>query len=172
MAQAKKTQAEDNGHATQGVATMNGINDLPKELQPDPNYTPTYELRRLGFNDTVKVWRWVRAAQAEDAIRDAAERGGAEAAQYELIDVLMGKVEDEFLPWLLDLAGLSDTDHEEMAADAPFALMADLTNNPDFLRCFYKASLASHGMKRIFSLFSTPQDSREQTDQDSQTPNS
>lgn len=180
MAQAKTKTAEENGHDEANAATgasnvtpIKSTSDLPEALQPDPNYVPTYEFRRLHSGDTLKIWRWVRAAQAEDTIRDAVMNGGPGAAQYAVIDVLMDKVEDEVMPWLYDMAGLGDKSEEELDADAPIAVIADLANHADFLRVFNSASRVSHAIKRISSLFAMPEVSQdqEQSGEDTQTPN-
>lgn len=163
MAQAKSKPEEDN-------VTPISQASKPGDLQPDESYEPTYDLRHLHAGDTVRVYRWVRAAQAEDAIREAAERGGVGAAQYAVIDVLMGKVEDEFYPWLKSLAGIEGKADEELPADAPIALISDLVNHADFLGVFRSALRASQALKRISSLFATEPES--QSDSESETENS
>ena len=83
----------------------------------------------------------------------------------------MGKVEDEFYPWLKDMAGVGDKADNDLPANAPIALVSDLANHPDFLGVFRSALRASHAIKRIFSLFATEPESQDEAE-DGQTQNS
>lgn len=157
MAETKKKAAENNGH--EDNVTPISPTELG-ELEPDPEYMPTYSIRSLHSGDTIRIFRMVRAASAEESIMNAAINGGQTAAVQELIHVLLGTVEDDMVPWLLEICGMKDKNLEDLPPEAIPDMIADLSSDKGFLRVFKSAARASHAIRRISSLFRTAPESQ------------
>lgn len=103
------------------------------QLKPDPDYVATYEIQSMRAKHTRRLIGMIRKVRSGDGVRNAAMQGGMEAAVVELFGALLDEVEDEILPLMAELGGMTMEELDEKPGSAPFDLANDLMNSSGFL---------------------------------------
>ncbi len=120
------------------------------KLKPDPDYVATYEIQSMKAKHTRRLIGMIRKVRNNDAIRSAAVQGGMEAAAMELFGTLLDEVEDEILPLMAELAGMTMEELDEKPGSAPFDLANDLMNSTGFLSALASALRLVKAGQKLF----------------------
>ncbi len=119
-------------------------------LQPDEDYEPVYEIRRVTHKDFTRLVGMVRKVRNHEGLQNALSAGHQLTAMNEAFTVLLDELEGEFLPWLKDLAQVADKDDEELDFGFTFDALNALKNNANFLGALRSATYFVMTGKRLF----------------------
>lgn len=120
------------------------------QLKPDPDYVATYEIQPMKAKHTRRLIGMIRKVRNNDGIRNAAMQGGMEAAAIELFGALFDEVEDEILPLMAELAGMTMEELDEKPGSAPFEIANDLMNSLGFLSALASALRLVKAGQKLF----------------------
>lgn len=120
------------------------------KLKPDPEYVPTYEIKPVLLKHSTRLIRIIRKVQSGEAVKIAAVQGGIQAAVIELFGALLDEVEDEILPLMAELSGMTMEELNEKPGSALFDLGNDLMNSQGFLSALASALRLVKTGKKLF----------------------
>lgn len=120
------------------------------KLKPDPDYVATYEIQPMKAKHTRRLIGMIRKVRSAEGVRNAALQGGMEAAVVELFGALLDEVEDEILPLMSELAGMTMQELDEKPGAAPFEIANDLMNSEGFLSALVGALRLVKAGQKLF----------------------
>ncbi len=124
------------------------LEDMLGRLQPDSDYKPVYKIRTVKTKDTKRLINMIRKVRNNERIFEAAKTLNTGHIANETFGVLLEELEEEFFPFLADLADLENLDEEP--ASAPFDILNDLMNDDGFLGALKSASRLVIAGKKLF----------------------
>ncbi len=119
-------------------------------LQPDEDYEPVYEIRKLNRQDFKRLIGMVRKVRNHEGLQSAFASGSQVAAMNEAFTVLLDELEGDFMPWVQDLAGKADVPDEELDFGFDMDVLNDLKNNANFLGALRSATYLVMTGRRLF----------------------
>ncbi len=120
------------------------------KLKPDPDHVPVYEIQPMKAKHTRLLIGMIRKVRNAEGVRNAALQGGMEAAVIELFGALLDEVEDEILPLMAELAGMTMEELDEKPGAAPFDIAGDLMNSEGFLSALASALRLVKAGQKLF----------------------
>lgn len=119
-------------------------------LQPDEEYEPVYEVRKLNRADFKRLIGMVRKVRNNESLQSSVASGDQAAMMSDALDVLLTELEGDFMPWLQDLAGKAEVADEELPFGFDIDVLNDLKNNDNFLGALRSAIYFVMTGKRLF----------------------
>ena len=124
-------------------------------LEPPEDHEPTYEIRRMNQRDFKRLISMIRKVWDNEDLQGAMardENGNLDQLKLmnEAMKALLIELEQEFIPWLADLAGKTPEEWEEEGFSASIDILNDLKANPDFLKGLRSATYFVMTGKKLF----------------------
>jgi hypothetical protein len=108
--------------------------DIIARAKVDPNYVPNYRIRTITGADFSKLIGMIRGTRDNEQLAGVIRAGGTqETIALGVFGALIDEVEEEVVPFVLDLAGKSVEEYRTGEASMLFDIMTDLINSESFL---------------------------------------
>lgn len=141
---------EEKALVEQHEAPPRSLEDILGKLKPDPDHVPQYNIRKFKGKDTQRLVKLVRKVRSAESIQQAAVYGGMNAAAFEMFGVLLDEMEDEIIPFITDLAGMTVEAADEEHGGVYFDILTDLLNDERFLGALKSALRLVEAGKKLF----------------------
>lgn len=119
-------------------------------LKPDEDYTPVYEIRKVTTKDFKRIVGMIRKIRNNEGLQAALASGDGTQAMNAGFSLLLEELEEEFIPFLADLAQKTPEEFDEEPFGAVFDILNDLKAEPNFLSALRSATYFVMTGKRLF----------------------